>query len=61
MSLKKGQKLKDVTKDIMLRVRIDKDTDDKLSETANILQTSKSDIIRQGILNEHQKAKKKGN
>ena len=61
MSLEKGRKLKDVTKDIMLRVRIDKDTDDKLSETAEILQTSKSDVIRQGIVSEYQKAKEKGN
>lgn len=57
MSLKKGQKLKDVTKDIMLRVRIDKETNEKLEETVEILGTTKSDIVRQGIISEHLKAK----
>lgn len=57
MSRPKGQKLKDVTKDILLQVRVDKETMDKLKETAKIKKTTKSEIVRRGIESEYQKAK----
>ncbi len=59
MSPKMGQKIKDNTKDIMLRTRIDQETYDKLDETANILNIKKAEVVRRGIENEYQKAKKK--
>ena len=57
MSRPKGQKLKEVTKDILLQVRVDKETMDKLKETAKIKETTKSEIVRRGIESEYQKAK----
>lgn len=56
MSPLKGQKIKEDTKDIMLRTRIDKNTYEKLQKTANVLNVKKSEIVRRGIENEYQKA-----
>ena len=56
-ALKKGQKLTDNPKDYMLRVRLDKDTLEKLDECCAIDQTTRSDIVRKGI--EIQYAEKK--
>lgn len=56
---KVGQKLTDNPKDIMLRTRIDKETYEKLEETAKILNIKKSEIVRRGIENEYLKAKRK--
>lgn len=53
-----GQKIKDNTKDIMLRTRIDKETYDKLEETAKILNVKKAEVVRRGIENEYQKTVK---
>lgn len=58
MSPKMGQKIKDNTKDIMLRTRIDKETYDKLEETTKILNVKKAEVVRRGIENEYQKAVK---
>lgn len=58
MSPKMGQKIKDNTKDIMLRTRIDKETYDKLEETAKILKVKKAEVVRRGIENEYQKTVK---
>lgn len=58
MSPKMGQKIKDNPKDIMLRTRIDRETYDKLEETAKILNIKKSEVVRRGIETEYQKAKK---
>ena len=57
MSPLKGQKIKEDTKDIMLRTRIDKNTYEKLQKTANVLNVKKSEIVRRGIENEYQKIK----
>lgn len=57
MSPKKGQKIKETTKDIMLRTRIDKETYEKLDETAQILNIKKSEVVRRGIDNEYKKIK----
>ena len=58
MSPKMGQKIKDNTKDIMLRTRSDKETYDKLEETAKILNVKKAEVVRRGIENEYQKTVK---
>ena len=58
MSPKKKKKIKDNTKDIMLRTRIDKETYDKLEETAKILNVKKAEVVRRGIENEYQKTVK---
>ena len=58
MSPKMGQKIKDNPKDIMLRTRISEDTLEKLDYTAKTLNISRSEVVRQGIENEYQKAKK---
>lgn len=57
VSPKMGQKIKDNTKDIMLRTRIDKETYDKLDKTAEILKVKKAEVVRRGIENEYQKVK----
>lgn len=54
---KAGQKLTDNPKDIMLRTRIDKETYEKLEETAKILNVKKSEVVRRGIESEYLKAK----
>lgn len=59
MSPKVGQKIKDSPKDIMLRTRIDKETYDKLEEAAEILNVTRSEVVRRGIETEYQKAKNK--
>lgn len=56
---KTGQKLTDNPKDIMIRTRIDKETYEKLEETAKILNIKKSEVVRRGIENEYLKAKRK--
>ena len=58
MSPKMGQKIKDNTKDIMLRTRIDKETYDKLEKKAKILNVKKAEVVRRGIENEYQKTVK---
>lgn len=59
VSPKAGQKIKDNPKEIMLRTRIDRETYNKLQETADILKVNKSEVVRSGIESEYQKAKKK--
>ena len=49
MVAKKGTKLKENTKDYMLRVRMDKDTVQRLEHCCEVLQLSKSEVVRQGI------------
>lgn len=56
---KTGQKIKENPKDIMLRTRIDKETYEKLEETAKELNVKKSEIVRRGIESEYLKAKGK--
>lgn len=57
MSRQKGQKLKEVTKDMRLQVRIDKETMEKLKETAETVGVSQAEIVRRGIESEYRKAK----
>lgn len=49
MSPRTGRPPKDNPKDIRIQIRLDKDILDKLDECAKINQTTRSDIIRQGI------------
>lgn len=58
MSPKKGQKIKDSTKDFMLRTRLDNETLEKLDYSAKKFGISRSEVVRNGIENEYQKAKK---
>lgn len=55
--LKKGSKLTDNPKDTMLRVRIDKETVEKLDFIAETLNLSKSEVVRKGIDEQYQKIK----
>ena len=57
VSPKMGQKIKENTKDIMLRTRIDEETYIKLEETAKILKVKKAEVVRRGIESEYQKVK----
>lgn len=58
MSPKTGQKIKDNTKDFMLRTRLDDETLKKLDYSAEKFNVSRSEIVRRGIEDEYQKAKK---
>nr|DAI34376.1 MAG TPA: Alginate and motility regulator [Caudoviricetes sp.] len=58
MSPKKGQKIKDNPKDFMLRTRLDEETLNKLDYSAEKFGVSRSEIVRMGIQDEYQKAKK---
>lgn len=59
MSPKMGQKIKDNPKDFMLRTRLDDETVKKLDYSAEKFNVSRSEIVRRGIEDEYQKAKKK--
>lgn len=61
MSPRKGQKIKEDTKDFMLRTRVDSGTLEKLDYSADKLGISRSEVVRNGIEEEYQKAKKKSN
>ena len=61
MSPKTGQKIKDNTKDFMLRTRLDDETLKKLDYPAEKFNVSRSEIVRRGIEDEYQKAKNKNN
>lgn len=58
MSPKTGQKIKDNTKDFILRTRLDDETLKKLDYSAEKFNVSRSEIVRRGIEDEYQKAKK---
>lgn len=57
--IKKGTKLTDNPKDFMLRTRLDNETLEKLNYSAEKFGISRSEVVRNGIENEYQKAKKK--
>ena len=59
VSPKIGQKIKDNPKDFMLRTRLDDEAVKKLDYSAEKLNVSRSEIVRRGIEDEYQKAKKK--
>ena len=56
MSPRTGRPKSDNSKDTMLRVRIDDETVQKLEITSKELGISKSEVVRNGIENEYQKA-----
>lgn len=56
MSPRTGRPKSDNSKDTMLRVRIDEETVNKLELTSKELGITKSEVVRNGIENEYQKA-----
>lgn len=58
MPLPKGTRLTDNPKDTMIRVRMDRETVAKLDESAEALNTTRSDVIRKGIEKVHDEVKK---
>lgn len=56
MSPRTGRPKADNSKDTMLRVRIDKETAEKLDTASKNLQTTKSDVVRNGIESEYQRS-----
>jgi predicted transcriptional regulator len=56
LSPKTGQKIKDNTKDFMLRTRLDNEVLKKLDYSAKKLDVSRSEVVRRGIEDEYQKA-----
>jgi len=56
MSSRTGRPKSDNSKDTMLRVRIDAETVRKLEITSKELNITKSEVVRNGIRNEYQKA-----
>jgi hypothetical protein len=57
-AMKKGTKLTDNPKDYMLRVRMDKETVDKLDIICENQEISRSEVVRNGIELQYQKLKK---
>ncbi len=58
MGIKKGTKLTDSPKDHMLRVRMDKETLDKLDAVCAKVNSSRSEVVREGIEQQYAKIKK---
>lgn len=56
-AMKKGTKLTNKPKDFMLRVRLDKETLEKLDEICKIMEKSRSEVVRRGIDQLYQKEK----
>lgn len=59
MSPRTGRPKSDNSKDTMLRVRIDEETVNKLDFASKKLDMTKSEVVRNGIESEYQKALKK--
>lgn len=57
MSPKMGQKLTDNPKDITIRARVDKETFEKLDYLVEKYNSSRSEVIRQGIEIQYKKEK----
>ncbi len=57
MSPKMGQKLTDNPKDITIRARVDKETVEKLDYLVEKYNSSRSEVIRQGIEIQYKKEK----
>ena len=58
MGIHKGTKLTDNPKDFMLRVRLDQETLKQLDECCKAQQLSRSEIVRNGIKEQHGRIKK---
>ena len=56
--MKKGTKLTDNPKDYMLRVRMDKETVEKLDKICEVEEIGRSEAVRNGIEEQYQKLKK---
>ena len=54
-AMKKGTKLTDNPKDYMLRVRMDKETVEKLDKICEVESASRSEVVRNGIEEQYQK------
>lgn len=59
VSQKLGRPKLDHSKDVMLRVRIDKELENKLEIASKNLNITKSDVVRNGIEREYQRSLKK--
>ena len=59
MRTKKMGRPTDNPKDISLKVRLDKETDEKLSECIGELEVSKAEVIRRGVHKVHDGLNKK--
>lgn len=57
-AMKKGTKLTDNPKDYMLRVRLDRETVEKLDAVCKKSDVSRSEAVRNGIEEQYQKIKK---
>lgn len=57
-AIKKGTKLTDNPKDFMLRVRLDKNTLQKLDDCCKENNLSRSEVVRNGIEKQYRKIKK---
>ena len=55
----KGRPTSENPKDYMLRVRLDKETLAQLDECCESEQTTRSDVVRKGIREQHDRLKKK--
>ena len=58
MVAKKGRPASESPKDYMLRVRLDKETLTQLDECCEVEGKSRSEIVRQGIEEQHRQIKK---
>jgi len=59
MGTKKMGRPTDNPKDISLKVRLDKETDEKLNECISELEVSKAEVIRRGVHKVHDGLNKK--
>lgn len=59
MSPRTGRPKSDNSKETMLRVRIDKETENKLAVASKELGITKSEVVRNGIKSEYNKVVKK--
>lgn len=59
MSPRTGRPKSENNKDVMFRVRLDKDMVEKLEAASKKLKITKSDVVRNGIENEYQRSIKK--
>lgn len=57
-AIKKGTKLTDTPKDYMLRVRMDKETLEKLDAVCEERQENRSEVVRKGIEKQFAEIKK---
>lgn len=57
-AIKKGTKLTDTPKDYMLRVRMDRETLEKLDAVCEERQESRSEVVRKGIEKQFAEIKK---